>query len=300
MSAIATTTDMCFNRRRRRAGYVYLRQDTGDIMDSILDQLKRLSEEGSTFAFDNFSNRSPGDSYGGEDTSKWLAWKIRVTNLVSATVEDGAPPISLVRSANEIHTAGNARDKFERQKSLFLSALLETARIVENDVFGEARKPKTTPPSGALSNRVFVVHGHDHATKTELESFLTYVGIEPVVLHRQPDQGRTLIEKFEHHSDVGYAFILLTPDDVAYSAAENDLTDEERSKELRARQNVIFEFGFFVGKLGRTRVCCLIKGHVAKPSDINGLVYKPIPDSIEGIGFSIIKELRAAGYTVKV
>jgi predicted nucleotide-binding protein len=61
-----------------------------------------------------------------------------------------------------------------------------------------------------------------------------------------------------------------------------------------------FEFGYFVGKLGRGRVCCLIKGEVARPSDIDGLVYKPISESIEAIGFSIIKELKSAGYTIKI
>ncbi len=121
-----------------------------------------------------------------------------------------------------------------------------------------------------------------------------------MVLHRQPDQGRTLIEKFEHHSDVGFAFILLTPDDVAYKAEEHALPDDRRKKEFRARPNVTFEFGYFVGRLGRGRVCCLIKGEVARPSDIEGLVYKSITDSIEGIGYSIIKELKAAGYTIKI
>jgi predicted nucleotide-binding protein len=144
------------------------------------------------------------------------------------------------------------------------------------------------------------VHGHDHQTKTDLEIFLKDIGMEPVVLHRQPDQGRTLIEKFEHHSDVGFAFILLTPDDIAYSAGQESSADSARKKELRARPNVIFEFGYFVGKLGRQRVCCLVKDGVTRPSDIEGLVYKQISQSIEAIGFSIIKELKAAGYTLKI
>lgn len=144
------------------------------------------------------------------------------------------------------------------------------------------------------------MHGHDHAMKTELEVFLGGIGLEPVILHRQPDQGRTLIEKFEHHSDVGFAFILLSPDNIAYRADDDTLPDDRRKKEFRARPNVTFEFGFFVGKLGRSRVCCLIKGDVARPSDIDGLVYKSIADSIEGIGYSIIKELKAAGYKIKI
>lgn len=124
----------------------------------------------------------------------------------------------LLKRAMEIKTAHFGEDAFVEQKALVISAIEQTVKIVQDDVFGESKQQKSASSSGALSNRVFVVHGHDHGAKTELEVFLTSVGLEPVVLHRQPDQGRTLIEKFEHHSDVGFAFILLTPDDVAYKA----------------------------------------------------------------------------------
>lgn len=146
--------------------------------------------------------------------------------------------------------------------------------------------------------KVFVVHGHDDAAKTNLEVFLHEVGLEPVVLHRQADQGLTVIEKFEKHSDVGYAFILLTPDEAAYLAADAKKPESERKIEWRARPNVIFEFGYFIGKLGRSRVCCLYTGNVSLPSDVNGMIYKRYEKSIEEVGYSIIKDLKAAGYGV--
>ena len=119
--------------------------------------------------------------------------------------------------------------------------------------------------------------------------------------HRQADEGQTVIEKFEKHgSDVAYAFILLTPDEIAYLSNEDSLPDNERKKEKRARPNVIFEFGYFVGKLGRSKVCCLHKGDVIVPSDLDGLIYKKINDSIESQAYSIIKELKAAGYQINV
>src|SRR5690606_32465068 len=105
-----------------------------------------------------------------------------------------------------------------------------------------------------LSNRVFVVHGHDDARKNELEGLLREMGLEPIVLHRQPDEGQTIIEKFEKHSDVGFAFILLTPDEFSFLASQRNLPDSERVLEARARPNVIFEFGYFVGRLGRANV----------------------------------------------
>ncbi|HEY4211023.1 MAG TPA: nucleotide-binding protein [Steroidobacteraceae bacterium] len=143
-------------------------------------------------------------------------------------------------------------------------------------------------------------HGHDDALKTDIERFLREIGMDPVVLHRQPDKGKTIIEKFEAHSDVGYAFVLLTPDDMAYPRAEEHLPEERRHKEARARPNVIFEFGYFVGRLGRERVCCLYKEGVVVPSDLDGLIYKKIDGSIDSQGYALIKELKAAGYEIAV
>lgn len=146
------------------------------------------------------------------------------------------------------------------------------------------------------SKKVFVVHGRDEVAKTNLEVFLHEIGLEPIVLHRQADQGLTIIEKFEKYSDVGYAFILLTPDEIGYLASEENKSDEVRTKEFRARPNVIFEFGYFVAKLGRSRVCCLHTGNVTLPSDVSGMIYKKFNTSIEEVGYGITKDLKAAGY----
>jgi predicted nucleotide-binding protein len=150
------------------------------------------------------------------------------------------------------------------------------------------------------SKKVFVVHGRDDAAKANLEAFLREIGLEPIVLHRQADEGLTVIEKFEKHSDVKYAFILLTPDEVAYLASETNKDDAQRDKERRARPNVIFEWGYFVGKLGRSRVCCISTGNVSLPSDMNGLVTKRYVSSVEEVAFQVIKDLRAAGIDAKM
>ena len=148
------------------------------------------------------------------------------------------------------------------------------------------------------TKKVFVVHGRDEIAKTSLEVFLHEIGLEPVVLHRQADEGMTIIEKFEKHSDVGYVFILLTPDEVAYLAIEDEKPDSERNKEFRARPNVIFEFGYFIGKFGRSRVCCLYTGNVSLPSDVNGIIYKKFEKNIEEVAYSVIKDLKASGYAI--
>jgi predicted nucleotide-binding protein len=270
-------------------------------MESKVDQLKELVAEGEKFTFDNFSTREPGDErqFGGHDTAAWLKWKTRVSFVVNALANAESAPFKLCATAKHIVTVSHQHDAFDRQRDMFLTALHEALAIFEGDPFGEAAVPKATPKAATLSNKVFIVHGHDHALKTELEVFITGLGLEPIVLHRQPDEGNTIIEKFEKHADVGYAFILLTPDELAYTVDHEKLPDEQRKKEYHARQNVIFEFGFFTGRLGRSRVCCMLKGPAARPSDIDGLVYKDVSGGVESIGYAIMKELKAAGYNIK-
>ncbi len=184
--------------------------------------------------------------------------------------------------------------KINRLKSILNKLELIPAACDESQPQTATRAEQKT-----LSKKVFLVHGHDELAKTNLEIFLSEIGLEPVVLHREADEGQTIIEKFEKHSNVDYAFILLTPDEVAYLAANKEKPDNERTTEFRARPNVIFEFGYFVGKLGRSHTCCLYTGNVALPSDINGMIYKQFNNNnIEEIGYSIIKELKSVGYKI--
>lgn len=148
--------------------------------------------------------------------------------------------------------------------------------------------PRNDRPS---SNKVFVIHGRDDGAKQTVARFLERLSLKPVILHEQPNEGRTIIEKFEDHTDVGFAVVLLTPDDVG------SLTDEETNLKPRARQNVIFEFGYFIGKLDRKRVCALVKGDVEKPSDYDGVLYIPL-DDFGGWEKRLIKELKSAGFEI--
>lgn len=186
------------------------------------------------------------------------------------------------------------------QKIHRIDSIIERLELIPlNNAAASAATPTDeTQRSPAKTKKVFVVHGHDEIAKTNLEVFLHEIGLEPVVLHRQADEGLTIIEKFEKHSDVGYAFILLTPDEIAYIKADEAKDDNARKKEFRARPNVIFEFGYFVGKLGRSRVCCLYTGDVSLPSDLSGMIYKKFANGIEEVAYSIIKDLKASGYAI--
>lgn len=118
------------------------------------------------------------------------------------------------------------------------------------------------------SRKVFVVHGHDNEAKESTARFLEKLGLQPIILHEQPSSGRTVIEKFENYaSDIAFAVVLLTPDDVGTVATS------PTNLKARARQNVVMELGYFMGRLGRVRVCALHKGGVELPSDYQGVLY---------------------------
>lgn len=143
--------------------------------------------------------------------------------------------------------------------------------------------------SGALRSfgkDIFVVHGHDDEAKETVARFIEKLGGRAVILHEQPNAGRTIIEKFEHHSNVAFAIVLLTPDDVGGKSA--------KTLKQRARQNVVFELGFFFAKLGRNKVCALHKEDVEIPSDIQGVIYTPM-DKAGAWRIALMRELKAAG-----
>ena len=144
--------------------------------------------------------------------------------------------------------------------------------------------------------KVFIVHGRDKTALLESEGIINRVGLEPIVLSRMVNNGLTLIEKFEKYSDVKYAIVLLTPDDIG-ALYENKPLNSLDFK-YRARQNVLFELGFFYGRFGRSNVCCILKSNVEKPSDIDGLAYLPYNQSVEEIEYLLLRELKQAGLIV--
>lgn len=144
----------------------------------------------------------------------------------------------------------------------------------------------------AKSTEVFVVHGHDEGARESVARYLELKGLKPVILHEQANRGMTIIEKFERHSDVPFAVVLLTPDDVGASK------DDTNALKPRARQNVLLEWGYFVGRLGRSNVCALYKRGVELPSDMDGLIWIEM-DTAGAWKTLLEKELREAGMLVE-
>ena len=124
--------------------------------------------------------------------------------------------------------------------------------------------------------KVFIVHGHDHPARDTIAKFVNNLGLTAIILDKEPDKGRTIIEKFEDLADeAGFAIVLLTPDDVGGLASAKHMGELKP----RARQNVMWEWGYFCKAIGRQQVCLLCKGKVELPSDTHGLLYIPMDDA---------------------
>ena len=151
----------------------------------------------------------------------------------------------------------------------------------------------TAVPVARNKQKVFIVHGRDNEAKQEVARFVTSIGLEPIILHEQASSGLTIIEKIERYAnDADFAFVL-------YTACDNGRGVFEATNALhnRARQNVVFEHGYLMAKLGRKNVCALVKGEIETPNDISGVVYVPL-DDYGGWKNEVAKELRACGYLI--
>ncbi|MDE0682600.1 MAG: nucleotide-binding protein [Candidatus Poribacteria bacterium] len=138
---------------------------------------------------------------------------------------------------------------------------------------------------------MFTVHGHDEAAKHAVARFIERLDLEAIILDEQSSEGLTIIEKFEKHAKgADFAIVLMTPDDVGAPIEKKD------DLKLRARQNVIFELGYFFHALGRKRVCALYKEGVELPSDIYGVVYV-LMDEFDAWQLALAREMKQAGLT---
>lgn len=156
----------------------------------------------------------------------------------------------------------------------------------------EINEPIITKEVSVATNKVFIVHGHNNEVKVNVARTIEKLGLEAIILHEQANSGKTIIEKFEEYADVAFAIILLTDDDLGKSKKDDNLN-------TRARQNVILELGYFIGKLSRNKVCPLYVPGVELPSDLLGLLYIEL-DAEESWKFKLAKELKASGLDIDV
>jgi len=137
--------------------------------------------------------------------------------------------------------------------------------------------------------KLFIVHGHDEATKIKVARFIEQLNYSVVILHEEASSNKTIIEKIEHYvKEVGFGIVLYTDCDLGKNKADENLNP-------RARQNVVFEHGYLIGQLGRSNVVALIKNGVEKPSDIDGVIYISLEENWQ---LKLVKELEASGFEI--
>jgi predicted nucleotide-binding protein len=228
------------------------------------------------------------------------AWQTVTRDILTRAFGSESPNVSAVMDVGAYSFAETEHEQEERRaenlqtRLTILDGLIEllhsTANLEKTGYTTTTVHPDAT--SSSYGNRVFLVHGHSEAAIHETARWLERFGLDVVILREQPNAGRTIIEKFVEFSNVAFAIILLTGDD---RGGPIDLPCE--NQKLRARQNVILELGFFLGKLGRKRVCVLYQEGVEIPSDYAGVLFVPI-DNTGAWRLTLARELKAAELSI--
>ncbi len=268
-----------------RASFVEKLQERLQIVKSLLDkhitQVPELEElEKEYYRWDNYNSEYLKQSFNNEDNTYKVSYD---------RVNDWLGGFGTSRYDNTAQGRyQKLRDKISN-KIESIERLIEKSELLKSDI-GEAPYKRTKQIDFKDNDNVFIVHGHNIEVQQSVARVIEKLGLNAIILQEQPNEGKTVIEKFEANSNVGFAIILLTDDDEGKAKNQIEL-------QKRARQNVILELGYFIGKLGRERVLPLYSEGVELPSDIHGVLYVPI-DKMSNWKFSIVKELKAAGYKV--
>ncbi len=161
--------------------------------------------------------------------------------------------------------------------------LQKAQRTIQSHRYGESSPHRQVT---GVKKDVFIVHGHDAATKLEVEDFVKRIGLSPIILHKQANEGQTIIEKLEKHlNQAGYAIVIYTKCD------EGRILGADTDSLPRARQNVVLEHGWAIGALGRKKVCALVEKGVEIPGDMNGVLYVPLEGDWQ---LQVAKEMKKA------
>jgi predicted nucleotide-binding protein len=227
--------------------------------------------------------------------------KAAIEETLAKIFGEGTPAYNRYHSAARLDNGplilGSGPDPLEQVhewlndgKARSLGLLSQAVKGLEEDL-EEVNVPlpaSTEAHRQPANDEIFIVHGRDSPAKLEVARLVQRAGLKDVILHEQPNQGRTIIEKFEAHGGAaGFAIIVATADDVGGLDPDH--------LQSRARQNVIGEMFWFAGRLGRSRVCVLVKGDVEMPSDFAGVGYTEMDDR-GAWKQELMRELQAAGY----
>lgn len=250
------------------------------------EKIKDLIAEGNHHTFDKNNYIHPGLGVFSRPSPEFQAWIAECEDFLISNYGKDSAPWRIYERFDRNSLDGNYEKDIELEKGIIISALTSCLRISP-----KSKNPEHNPiiTKELDLSKVFIVHGHDELLKTEVARFIEKLKLEAIILHEQASSGKTIIEKIEKYSNVGFGIVLYTPCDVGAVKRESD------KLKPRARQNVIFEHGFLIGKIGRQNVCALVKDDVEKPNDISGVVYI---STSEDWKLEIAKELRNSGYVI--
>jgi predicted nucleotide-binding protein len=187
------------------------------------------------------------------------------------------------------------RSHYDNQLKRAVLQLKALKDVLEERVAHAAPSQDISPSQPTQSfntGKVFIVHGHDHGVKNTVARFIEKLGLKAIILDEQPNEGRTIIQKLEDHSEADFAIVLFTPDDIGHLAKKPD------EAKPRARQNVVFELGYFMGMLGRKRVALLkTDDGIEIPSDYAGVLYSSL-DGSDSWKYELAKEMKSCGMNI--
>jgi predicted nucleotide-binding protein len=264
----------------------------GDVAKALQDRI----DKGRALQQTKFQNIEQLDDVRDEQ-DKWNDYNIEYLSRcfdvpsISETHSNVSGWGALIMNASPHQRISSFKDGIGKQVTS-LESILERLELIPEPSSTDSTIPSFQKASSGDINSVFIVHGHDDTAKVIVARFVEKLGLKAIILHEQPNKGQTIIEKFESNaSNVGFAIVLLTPDDIAASKASPEDTM------FRARQNVVLELGYFCGVLGRDKVCVLYKDKVEIPSDYLGVIYTSL-DSGDGWHLKLAKEMKEAGLDV--
>lgn len=207
---------------------------------------------------------------------EFLDWKEEVLYELRKMKQD-----DLIQDLQDLLTSFNGLND-----ELTLNEVAAKLKILVNNI-GEYLKRDEKVEENIMDNKkVFVVHGHDHQLLQEVELMIRRIGLEPIILKNEANAGRTIIEKIEYFSNVGFGIVLYTACDEGRKKGTDTLHN-------RARQNVIFEHGYLYAKLGRGHVAALNDSDIELPSDLDGVLY--IAHSAQDWKNQLMREMKDAG-----
>jgi len=222
------------------------------------------------------------DGYNGNLQPDYVSWRHQSIFTISELGQTAKPIL------RDIEADDQGAYFFRSSASLILGSLRGALEIARNQ--GKSKDINIETKKDEANRKIFIVHGHDDSLLNRVARFLENLKLTPIILFEQAGRGNTIIEKLEHNSDVCFATILLTPDDLGKKATEKDFLP-------RARQNVVFELGYFIGRLGRNNVVALYDESVELPSDYRGVEYIKI-DADGAWKLKLAKEIKASGISI--